>query len=421
MFFLCAVAAFAGVSPLFAGDWPAKPYATNDQPATQIRFNTPAGADAKRQQLINYIWPTGLPTSTQPTVTKSIAYPATDLTGLNQSLIASVDKLDANISGLDFHAISYVLHPKNTANERRAVIVHQGHVYTPDTSMAGGVGDAVNRLLRDGYSVIAVNMPLCGWNSDRTVVVPGGSTVTIPGTGSSGHCDLFNMLSPSIGNGGVFRLFLEPVVQDINYLKSAMPGLKDVSMIGLSGGGWTTAMAPAIDARIKLSIPIAGSAPLYVQNRVSAADAEQVDTPMYDERINADGSGGGVATYLECYTLGAYGDGRRQIMVTIPGEPVGLYPTTWLTDTTIQAKNYGKDLVGVPSANDLITGVMGKLHNGQWTYAYDVSAPTHQISPWTIDHVIMPALQTPEPSSCVSGAIGAIGFGLYVWAKRPTR
>ena len=29
-------------------------------------------------------------------------------------------------------------------------------------------------------------------------------------------------------------------------------------MIGLSGGGWTTAVEAAIDPRIKLSIPVAG-------------------------------------------------------------------------------------------------------------------------------------------------------------------
>jgi hypothetical protein len=294
-------------------------------------------------------------------------------------------------------------------------------VYTPETTMAAGIGDTVNRLLQDGYSVVAMNMPLCGWNSDRTVVVPGGGTVTIPNAGSSGHCDLFSMLSPSLGGGAVFRLFLEPVVQDINYLQSATPGLKDVSMVGLSGGGWTAAMAPAIDARIKLSIPIAGSAPLYVQNRVSAADAEQVFSELYDERINADGSGGGVATYLECYALGAYGEGRRQVMVTIPGEPVGLYPTTWLTDTTILAKNYGTDLAGISSVNDLLTGVMGQLHQGRWEYAYDVSANVHQISPWTIDNVIMPALQAshvPEPSCVVMIASAILGLGLYARKRR---
>ena len=63
------------------------------------------------------------------------------------------------------------------------------------------------------------------------------------------------------------------------------PAMKDVSMIGLSGGGWTTRMAAAIDPRIKLSIPVR-SAPLYIQNRIgSGDDQEQVYTPMFDERI----------------------------------------------------------------------------------------------------------------------------------------
>jgi hypothetical protein len=58
-----------------------------------------------------------------------------------------------------------------------------------------------------------------------------------------------------------FRLFLEPIIQNINLFATLTPS-PDVSMLGISGGGWSTSMAAAIDPRIRLSIPVAGSAPL---------------------------------------------------------------------------------------------------------------------------------------------------------------
>jgi PhoPQ-activated pathogenicity-related protein len=43
-------------------------------------------------------------------------------------------------------------------------------------------------------------------------------------------------------------------------------GYKHIVMAGLSGGGWTTTISAAIDPRITLSMPIAGSMPKVSQN-----------------------------------------------------------------------------------------------------------------------------------------------------------
>ena len=61
---------------------------TNNDPTNQIRFNTPAGADAKRQQLINYIWSGGLPTSTLPIAT-TVALPNSSLFDLSTATYGS--------------------------------------------------------------------------------------------------------------------------------------------------------------------------------------------------------------------------------------------------------------------------------------------------------------------------------------------
>ena len=52
------------------------------------------------------------------------------------------------------------------------------------------------------------------------------------------------------------RYFLEPAYLTMNYAKAQ--GYDDVYMAGLSGGGWSTTFASAIDNRIKGSFPIAG-------------------------------------------------------------------------------------------------------------------------------------------------------------------
>ena len=99
-------------------------------PSGLVRFATAAQADERRRELIRWIWPGGLPTRVLPTVTSGIA-PAVfsgDLAGLDGSLAASVDRLDADIAPYDFHATMYLVHPRTTnGNSRRLVIINSGH------------------------------------------------------------------------------------------------------------------------------------------------------------------------------------------------------------------------------------------------------------------------------------------------------
>jgi hypothetical protein len=400
-----SLALLMGAANLLADPNPSKPYPTNDNPVSQIRFDTTAGANAKRQQLINYIWPSGLPTTTMPAVTTNVGF-NNDLQAITQSYVSRVDRLNAQVNGLD--NIAYLMTPANAVNADRLAIVYMGHASSSADALGYGVGDAANALLHAGYSVMTMQMPIAGWNTDTTAVV-NGTTVTIPNRGSAGHNDMFNSTYlPALGGAsGVLRLFLEPTVQAINYFQIANPAMKDVSMIGLSGGGWTTAVASAIDTRIKLSIPVAGSAPLYVQNKIgSVGDWEQVYAPLFGEGT-AGQNPNGVVTYLETYVLGAYGDGRRQVMVTIPGEPSGLFPTTWATD-----------VIDGATVKGLVSGTVADMGAGRWQQVYDVSQTTHEISPWTINNVILPAMAVPEPSTCVLAAMGLLGLVCYAWRNR---
>lgn len=91
------------------------------------------------------------------------------------------------------------------------------------------------------------------------------------------------------------RYFLEAVVLVTNYALDVLKYNK-VVMTGLSGGGWTTTIAAALDPRISLSMPIAGSIPQtpsllwpyhipdLPENHVGNGDYEQNEMrPMYQQ------------------------------------------------------------------------------------------------------------------------------------------
>ena len=350
-------------------------------PSGQIRFRTSAEADTKRQELIHYIWPDGLPTNTLPAAATNIGAEvfSGDLKGLNGELAASVDRLDSNVSGMDFHSIAYLLHPKTTsANTTRLVIAHQGH----QGRLVDGVGDAINRLLEYGFTVLAMQMPLVGWNTWHTITLPdGGGTVTITNRGTSGHTEVFSKLTPILINGGCFRFFLEPVVQCINYFQHTTPEAADVSMFGLSGGGWTTHMVPAVDTRIKQSFPVAGAYPGYIQQLLppGSADTEQTYAPLYLEIVRQNPSGipdtaAGVASKLEIFALAGYGPGRRQIQILNLYDYCcfyGLYFITYI---------------------NFVSAIVRNLGQGQWDFYSDSSHMQHLISSNALENVIVPAL-----------------------------
>lgn len=165
------------------------------------------------------------------------------------------------------------------------LIYHNGHETASNASDYDGVAAYFNAL---GFDVAEFDMPLYGWNA-----VSG-----IP----SNHDWFLQWEQKGVRT---IRYFVEPVVLMVDYAINTL-GYKNVFMVGLSGGGWTTTLCAAIDPRITLSFPVAGGLPFAMYNPFyDSRDFEQEPArPIYR-----------IADYRDQYVMGGLGDGRHQIQV----------------------------------------------------------------------------------------------------------
>lgn len=174
------------------------------------------------------------------------------------------------------------------------VLMHEGHDDDCSTCFADydGTVDFLNQL---GYDVMYFHMP--GW---------GCSPLNIPGYNcENGHTPLQFFADKG---AKVLRLFLEPVVRAINYGTDVL-GYDTIVMMGLSGGGWTTTMMGAIDPRIDLSIPIAGSVPCDFAH--TSWDFEQLCNQTWYQNVN----------YTNLYVLAANEPDRASVQVLHEADP----------------------------------------------------------------------------------------------------
>ena len=256
-----------------------------------ITISSPQDVEAKRAQLIEFVWGAGgFPKTSSELVGKNIPSPVAGLDNLER-----VEKLRTSMPTLTMGTLvvpSYHFIPAHKNN--RLVVVHQGHgcpiSFDDAAKGSGGLQHTIKALLADGYAVLAVFMPL--QTDDQCE--------------KGKHGDLFAQ-APA-GSAGT-RFFLEPTAQSLNYIARHYP-YRDFNMVGFSGGGWTTTVYAAIDPRIKVSIPVAGSLPLYLRKTPYSNDEEQTHAEFYE-----------IAGYPDLYILGSTGHGRAQIQVLNLNDP----------------------------------------------------------------------------------------------------
>lgn len=250
-----------------------------------IRTQSPEQVERVRSELIRLLWGGDeLPSRLPDAVERGFSDPAfAELDG-----VARIDRLTVKMDhGLDSKIHHFIPRRPNG----KLVLFHKGH---EDGGDFVHNADIIGRLIGEGYSVAAFAMPLLGPNSRPTIQHPRLGAYQL-----SDH-DRMRMLRPESGHP--VRYFLEPVAVALNYFDRAYD-YSSVAMTGLSGGGWSTVLAAALDPRIGQSFPIAGSLPLNLRTPGGPSDFEQHAPDVY-----------WTATYPELYVLGTSG-GRTQLQI----------------------------------------------------------------------------------------------------------
>ena len=120
-----------------------------------------------------------------------------------------------------------------------------------------------------GFDVFILSMPLKGVNFGLGYDATGELVKNETGGGAVDHWWFLHWENQG---DAALRYFLEPAYLTVNYAKAH--GYEWIGLSGLSGGGWSTTVAAAIDKRINASFPIAGSTPCAQRNPVGQAPGQ---------------------------------------------------------------------------------------------------------------------------------------------------
>lgn len=261
--------------------------------------------------------------------------------------VPSLVRIDELTVVMDFGLESHVYHftPKNPNNN--VILYHQGHR-----------GDFINSkeqiatFLDRGYAIAAFCMPLLGLNNQPTVTLPRFGRFKL-----TAH-DHMKFLSPESGHP--VKYFVEPVEAVLNYLERNFD-YSSVSMVGISGGAWTTTLAAAVDPRIGKSFPVAGTFPMYLRSNSKRdwGDFEQTAPVIYN-----------ATNYLELYVLGSLGPNRGQLQIVNQYDPCCFAGTKWET------------------YRDVVKAHVQVLGGGDFDLFFDDSHAQHTISPLAMSRIL---------------------------------
>ena len=313
----------------------------------------------RRQGLIAYLWgEAGFPSTQLPDkVITNVPSPVKQLEAL-----ARVDELRVRLAP-DLEGLAYHFVPRQPNSQ--LVVVHHGHGCTLDSDLSEkdvgyGLGRTIQFLLREGYGVLAVFMPHMR-----------------PGDCTGDHEKILEQHT----TGSPIKFFLESTAFSLNYLTTRsdagqFPKYRKCHMIGLSGGGWTTTVYAAVDPRIRCSVSVAGTIPLYLRSGGSVGDREQFEPSFYR-----------LAGYPDLYLLGACGSGRRQVQLVIRRDDCCFGQAQH--DSKACGLNYDQAMVQFEQTT---RRGLERIGPGSFRVVIDETAPSHMISHYAIKDVLLPEL-----------------------------
>ena len=315
-----------------------------------ISFQSIADIDNTKQTLIEYIWndsklPIELPTKHEYDVKDRIA-----------DELQNLDRIDSFTVEMKYgvNSISYLFIAKNSND--KLVIYHQGH----NAISLNGFDDhsfdqdipLIQNFLDNNYSVLIFSMPGKGMNNEPIIDHEKFGNFKL-----NSH-DHFHLLEAK--NFHPIQFFLEPVVITLNQIEKDY-SFVTYSMMGLSGGGWTTIVVSAVDDRISESYSIAGSFPIWLRSDSrDYGDYEQTIPEFYQ-----------IANYEELYFLSAYGDNRRLVLFYNEFDPC-----------CFSGELYNKFPFG-----DMVKTKLSKFNEGNFDVIIDYGQTKHMISENTLGKI----------------------------------
>jgi len=260
-----------------------------------IKIDSKSDIDQKRNFLTEFFWNVG---SLQSLKDKPQLHEVeSDISDSRYNDFQNLKRIDRLTVEMEYgiNSISYLFIPEKS-NEK-LILYHQGH---------GGdfiLGeDTIQFFLDRNFTVLASTMPLVGMNNQPVVEIDGLGKIKL-----ISH-DQLRLLE--VNNFNPMRIFLDPIRINLNFIEMEYD-FNRYSMVGLSGGGWTTVVYSAIDERISDSFTVAGSMPFYLRvDERDIGDYEQTNIDLY-QNVN----------YLELYVLSAYGDGRKHVQIFNKNDP----------------------------------------------------------------------------------------------------
>ncbi|RZD43769.1 MAG: hypothetical protein CXT78_07575 [Thaumarchaeota archaeon] len=241
---------------------------------------------SKRQNLTQFIWKNnGYPISKLPT---NIIQNFEDSRFEQFSNLNRIDKLVIEMN-LGIKSNGYLFIPD--LSNKKLIIYQQGH--------AGDffLGEkTIQFFLKKGFTVLALSMPLIEPNNQPFVKIEEFGEIKF-----NSH-NYFKFLESE--NFSPISYFLDPIIISLNYLEQNFK-FDSYSIIGISGGGWSTVLISALDERISNSYSVAGSLPIFLRSiPENFGDYEQTNPDLYK-----------ITNYLELYILASYGENRKFIQI----------------------------------------------------------------------------------------------------------
>lgn len=369
-------------------------------PDGALTIKTARDFKVRRGALLTYIWgqgslPTHLPARLSKGVSACNGRVGDDCNPLGA--FENLRRVDNIFVAMELGERSVAHHFIPTTGNGRLVIVHHGHGCSFGDHLSGGSADTgevrlIESLVKDGFAVLGMYMPR---------QQPGNCDGTRDGDGYGPHDHYFKAVT--VASGSVLKFYVEPIAVALNYLRTSSEqfGYVSYDLVGLSGGGWTTTLYAAIDPTIEVSVPVAGSLPLFMRKcefRTNIAqpprncnwgydgDSEQTYPAVYGDP--------GVARYLDLYALGAQGEKRRQIQILNRRDSCCFGELQFAMDPSFGARWSWDDYIHDYARS--VEATVARTKAGSFAAVVDDMATKHEISSCAITNVILPALERSD-------------------------